>query len=231
MSPTTLGVSITAIYINMSIDRAIDAITEFQGASLTKSLSNIESRVVGETRAGMEAFCINRGIDNEFMSSAASIKKIAGQINVIIHAAGILRVLPQILEAEEVIESVSLGAGNTGRKFDLETNLRIAEFKFIDWQGGSESIRQNSVFKDFFHMAEHETQKRKYLYVVGPEIPLKFLQGGRALTSVLSRYPGILEKIKKKYGEKTLKVSDYYKIKKTEVNICDVSPYIGRSVA
>jgi hypothetical protein len=37
----------------------------------------------------------------------------------------------------------------TGRSFDLETSDRVAvaEFKFIRWQGGPESIRQNQLFK------------------------------------------------------------------------------------
>ena len=125
----------------MSIDIAIRAITDFQGASLTESLARIESLVVGLDANKLRDFCDVRNINNRFMSSAVSIKKLAGQINVIIHAAGILCSLPAILKPGEVVESVSLGAGNTGRQFDLETNLRVAEYKFIDWQGGSESIR------------------------------------------------------------------------------------------
>ena len=71
---------------------------------------------------------------------------------------------------------MSLGAGNTGRSFDQETDRRVAAFKFIRWQGGPESIRQNSVFKDFFLLAEHDTVKRRYLYVLGNHYPLKFLR-------------------------------------------------------
>jgi hypothetical protein len=43
----------------------------------------------------------------------------------------------------------------TGRSFDLETSYRVAvaEFKFIRWQGGPESIRQNQLFKDFYLLA------------------------------------------------------------------------------
>lgn len=214
----------------MSIDQAIKAIEGFQGKSLTESLSGIESRVVGLGPAELQSFCVNRGIDNAFLASALSIKKIAGQINVIIHAAGILRSLSSVLEPGELVESVSLGAGNTGRKFDLETNLRIAEYKFIDWQGGPESIRQNGVFKDFFELAEYDTTKRKYLYVVGTDFPLRFFRGGRALTSVLSRQPDILARIADKYGTSVSKVCEYYVLKKHEVQICDVSPYVGRDV-
>lgn len=214
----------------MSIDKAIEAIESFQGSSLTKSLSGIESHVVGLGLEAIHAFCGIQKIDDAFLASAHSIKKIAGQINVIIHASGILRSLQGILEPGELIESVSLGAGNTGRKFDLETNFRVAEYKFIDWQGGAETIRQNGIFKDFFELAEHETPKKKFLYVVGTEFPLKFFRSGRALASVMSRQPSLLARITEKYGTSVKRVCDYYDLKKQEVTICDVSVHIGRSL-
>lgn len=213
----------------MTIDKALHAIAAFQGDSLTKSLSDIECRIIGSGVEDVDSFCAKRGVDGDFMDSAIAIKRVAGQINVIIHAAGILRSLAGLLEPGEKVESVSLGAGNTGRQFDLETNIRVAEYKFIDWQGGPESIRQNGIFKDFFELAEYETHKKKFLYVVGIEYPLKFFNGGRALTSVLSRHPKISAQIKEKYGDRVTRVRDYYEIKKNEVIICDVTPYIGRS--
>lgn len=214
----------------MSIATAFRAMDGFQGASLTESLYVIERSIVGLNVEEMKTFCGGRGIDHAFMASAVSIKKLAGQINVIIHAAGILCSLPHILESDEVVQSVSLGAGNTGRKFDLETNQRVAEYKFIDWQGGAESIRQNGIFKDFFELAEYKTKKRKYLYVVGTDYPLRFLKGGRALSSVLSRRPDVLAQIAEKYGDSVTKVCDYYQFNSKKVKILDVSPFIGRSV-
>lgn len=213
----------------MTIDKALGALEAFQGDSLTESLSDIESRIIGFGVDDVGELCAAQGINDKFMDSAIAVKRVAGQINVIIHAAGILRSLPGIIEPGEKVESVSLGAGNTGRKFDLETNMRVAEYKFIDWQGGPESIRQNGIFKDFFELAEYETHKKKYLYVVGTEYPLKFFGGGRALTSVLSRHPKILARIQEKYGDSIAKVRDYYEMKKGEVTICDVRPYIGRN--
>lgn len=212
----------------MTIPQDMKALEAFQGDSLTASLSRIEGSIVGLNGDQLSAFCADRSIDASFMSSAASVKKVAGQINVIIHAAGTLCSLPHILNPGEVVESVSLGAGNTGRRFDLETNQRIAEYKFIDWQGGPESIRQNSLFKDFFELAEYETDKSKYVYVVGTSYPLRFLNGGRALTSVLSHYPDILQRIVEKYGSNVVVVRDYYQLKKNDVEIVDVSPFIGR---
>lgn len=214
----------------MSIDIAIKAITDFQGTSLTKNLARIETSIIGLDANKLRDYCDVSNINDEFMASAASIKKLAGQINVIIHAAGILCSLPKILEPGEVVESISLGAGNTGRLFDLETNLRVAEYKFIDWQGGAESIRQNGIFKDFYSLAEYETKKSKHLYVVGTNHPVKFLTGGRALTSILSRYPVILEDITRKYGAGVTRVCDYYELKKSEIEILDISPHIGRDV-
>lgn len=212
------------------IDQAIKVIEQFQGSDLTESISRIEGNLVTLGRDDVQRFCESMKIDDSFLDSALSVKKIAGQINVIIHAAGILRSLQSIMELGEVVESLSLGAGNTGRKFDLETNYRVAEYKFIDWRGGPETIRQNGVFKDFYELGEYETTKRKYLYVVGTEYPLKFFHSGRALSSVLSRQPIILKKITEKHGSNIKLVCDYYRIKQQEVNVCNIAPHIGRAV-
>lgn len=84
----------------MSLDPAIKAIEDFQGKSLTKSLSDIEA-IIHTSKMGLnevQSFCDSRYINDEFLASALSVKKVAGQINVIIHAAGILRSLQYILE-------------------------------------------------------------------------------------------------------------------------------------
>ncbi|CCN34031.1 conserved hypothetical protein [Vibrio nigripulchritudo SO65] len=212
----------------MSIESAIEAISKFQGNSLTESLSRLEEDIIGASANDSLEFCSERKIDDDFVASALAVKKVAGEINVIIHASGILHSLKDILKKGEVVQSVSLGAGNTGRKFDLETNLQVAEFKFIDWKGGAESIRQNGLFKDFYELAEYDTEKAKSLYVVGTHYPLKFLNGRRALTSVLSKQPAIYKGISGKYGSAIKVVRDYYEIHKSSVRVIDISPYIGR---
>lgn len=212
----------------MSIDKAIEAIERFQGDSLTKNLAEIESEIIGSDAEKSSEYCLVRDINDSFITSALAVKKVSGEINVIIHATGILHALKDLLKDGEVVESVSLGAGNTGRKFDLETNFQVAEFKFIDWKGGSESIRQNGIFKDFYELAEYDTYKSKNLYVVNTYYPLKFLNGSRALTSVLSKQPVIFKGINEKYGSDMRIVSDYYKLHKDSVRVIDVSPYIGR---
>ena len=99
---------------------------------------------------------------------------------------------------------------------------------FIDWQGGSETIRQNGAFKDFFELGEFETTKEKYLDLVGTEIPLRFFKGGRSLDSILSRQPALLADLKAKYGDLLQTVGQYYDLKKHEVSVHDISPHLGR---
>jgi hypothetical protein len=77
---------------------------------------------------------------------------------------------------------------------------------------------------------KYETKKSKHLYVVGTNHPVRFLTGGRALTSVLSRYPVILAGIAQKYGAGVTRVCDYYELKKSEIEVRDISPHIGRDV-
>ncbi len=176
---------------------------------------------------GLHDSLLSYGALEETLNSAGQLKRLVGQLNVVIHALGILLCLPKILEAGETIESVSLGAGNTGRPFDLETNLRIAEFKFIRWQGGAETIRQNGLFKDFYLLAEHDTPKKKCLYVLETHHPVKFLNGGRALDSVLSKNVTLNRQFHSKYADSYRTVRDYYQPRESLVLIEDVSPWLA----
>ncbi len=124
-----------------------------------------------------------------------------------------------------MVQYVSLGAGNTGREFDLETNQRVAEFKFIHWQGGAEVIRQNALFKDFYNLAESASKKDKYVYVLGVDFPLKFLNGNRSMSSVLSRHVRLANAFKAKYPKCEV-VRDYFALRKSDVKIEDVSSYL-----
>ena len=185
----------------MAVAEAIHLLQTFRGADLTQTIYEIEKSLKGVSSQNYSAVLTTSGAKAEVLGAASLIKQLAGQINVVVHALGILLCLPHILRPGEVINYVSLGAGNTGRAFDLETSLRVAEFKFIHWQGGPESIRQNSLFKDFYEMAEHETHKAKYLYVLGTAHAEKFLNGGRAMSSVLSRNETLRKKFTEKFGD------------------------------
>jgi len=208
-----------------------DALNEFIGDALTPALASIEQAAVGVAAEDCPNLILNALATENAILQAARIKKLAGQINVTIHALGILRCLPFILEDGEVIEYVSLGAGNTGRKFDLETNKRIAEFKFIHWKGGPESIRQNSIFKDFFELSVAKTEKHKLLYLLGTEQALKFFAGGRSLISVLSKNEATRLKFRELYGDTYDTVREYYETHSDSVKILDVSEWLPELVS
>src|SRR5260370_7202803 len=184
----------------IAVAEAIHLLQTFRGADLTQTIYQIEKSLKGVAAQNYSAVLTTRGAKAEVLGAAGLIKQLAGQINVVVHALGILLCLPHILRPGEVIDYVSLGAGNTGRAFDLETSLRIAEFKFIHWQGGPESIRQNSLFKDFYEMAEHETHKERYLYVLGTEHSVRFLNVGRAMSTLLIRNETLTKNFFDKFG-------------------------------
>ncbi len=210
----------------MNFENEYDVLNQFVQGNLTTTLSRIEHSISGVGIESCRDFLTERGVTLDALSAAFEIKKLAGQINVTIHALGILSCLPHLLLEKEQVEYVSLGAGNTGRKFDLETNHRIAEFKFINWRGGAESIRQNGIFKDFFELAQEETGKKKYLYLLGTEHALNFFNGGRSLTSVLSKNDATKERFYEIYGDRYATVRDYFADYGEEVDIVDVAGWI-----
>ena len=83
--------------------------------------------------------------------------------------------------------------------------------------------RQNSIFKDFFNLAEYETDKERFLYITGIQQPLKFFQGGRALKSVMSLNSKVWKNFQDKYGSRFEKVQNYYKYRKDRVRIVDLN--------
>jgi hypothetical protein len=208
-------------------DDALGRLTEFAEAGrLTARIAELEFDL--EHAASEDVFrrLREREIDELLLRAALDVKRVAGQINVIVHAVGILVSLPYVLEPGEVIQSLSLGAGNTGRSHDLETDRRIAEFKFIDWKGGPESIRQNSLFVDLFNLASAITDKRRVLYVVGREKPISFLRNQRALTSVLSRNAAVDARFRQLHGTQFSVVREYYAAVRDMVEIVDLKDLV-----
>lgn len=207
----------------LDLESAAKSLKAFYGdGSLTNRIAQLQSGLRHVSAEGIGEFLRGESINGSVLDSAFVLKQAAGQINVVVHAIGILISLPHILEPGETVSYASLGAGNTGKKFDLETDRRVAEFKFTNWQGGAESIRQNQIFKDLFYLAEFRDEKRRCLYVTGARYPLKFLNGSRALTSVLSRNEALRDAFHATYGDRYKVVSDYYRDVKSKVEIVDL---------
>ena len=213
-----------------SLQQHIDLLDKFVTSDLRSVIARFENAVGGLNNCQIKGFLDTNDIKPELLVAAAEVKRISSQIDVTMHALGILSVLPHLLEDGEILECVSLGAGNTGRKFDLETNFRIAEFKFIKWRGGPESIRQNGIFKDFFDLATAETSKRRYLYLLGTKHALKFFNGRRAMGSVLSKNQATKEKFDRLYGDTYKTVGQYFEEYSDTVQFVDVSMWLPEFV-
>lgn len=206
-----------------SLQNAVDLVDVFFKGNQRTAISSIEKAVIGVEGGGIQEFISSCDINSDLLRAAADIKRAASQINVTIHALGILRALPHILERDEKVQDVSLGAGNTGHPFDLTTTHRIAEFKFINWRGGAEAIRQNGIFKDFFNLESFKTEKKKCLYLLGVEHALNFFNGRRSLRSVLEKDEATHTRFLRKHGESYSLVRDYYRAHAESVQIIDLS--------
>ena len=192
------------------------------GPSPTSFIRQIEGEMTSTVGREAQKYLERVGISPNILTAALNLKGIAGQLNVIIHALGILVTLPYILEVDEVVESLSLGAGNTGKTHDLVTDRRIAEFKFIQWRGGAESIRQNNVFKAFLNLLWDTSRKERQLLLTGTKEAVNFLQGGRALSSVLSRDHATRNRFEAIYGNQYQTVGQFYREHRTNVVIVDL---------
>ncbi len=206
----------------MGLEQAVKRLEHFYEGALTSRLASLESAFCASTNSSYAERCVTENLDESLLVALLQVKRVAGQINVGIHAVGILLALPRILTKGERVQILSLGAGNTGRHFDLVTDRRVAEFKFIHWRGTSDTIRQNSIFKDFYYLAESNIRKPKFLYVLGREHPLRFLNGGRALTSVMSRNSKLFRDFRVKYGQRFRVVREYFLHRKRSVQIVDL---------
>ncbi len=203
------------------LTEALSRVSKFVDDDLTERIYGLERNLEGIDKNTATELCKSNNINLGLFYAADFIKNQVSQINTIVHAVGVLALLPYVLEEGERIESLSLGAGNTNKQFDLQTNLKVAEFEFSEWKG-NDSARQTSLFEDYYNLAGFETKKKRYLYVDGKELQLKFLNGGRRIYSVLNRKNKI-EDFQKKAGSNFNVVSDYYKYHKNKVKIVDIA--------
>jgi len=207
----------------------INTFTLIQGQSPSKQkdvrtlISELESIFLSKGKKDVLAFVDGYKI-TEIFTEKLYIKKLSAQVDTIIHAYGILLSLPKILDDDETIEYLSLGAGNTGKPFDLSTSKRVAEFKFAKWDTKNNTIRQNKIFENFLELAIDvgNVGKKKYIYCLSAEEIIKFLTNSeRALGSVLSR-----SSINKKHPDIQIKyktVKEFYADYKHEVEIVELN--------
>ncbi|MDP1794368.1 MAG: hypothetical protein Q8K63_09560 [Acidimicrobiales bacterium] len=208
----------------------LEAFLTFRGDSrqLRYRIASVESAVQG--RRALEALEAAKawGVNKSLLAGARVAKRAAAQVDVVLHAAGILHALPHVLDDDEVVEYVSLGAGNTGRAHDLETDRQVAEFKFINWAGGAETVRQDTLLIDLFNLATASTTKRRVMYVTGIDVPLHWLETSKRLTrECLARKRRIPGRFDAHYGpDGHPYVRDFWAHIKDLVALTDLAPLV-----
>lgn len=212
--------------MKISFVEIFQSLNGYIGPDLKNKIRHAEGAVASIESSEINEVLTSLQVTSESLSNAGAYKMALGQINTTIHALGILKCLPQVLEEGERIEYVSLGAGNTGREWDLETNLRVAEFKFINWKGGSESVRENSIFKDFVSLDLSDSPKKKCLYSLGVSHVLKFMNGQRAISSVVSGNARLAQNFKTRYADQFSTVREYYSERSAQIEIIDISDWV-----
>lgn len=193
-------------------------IKHYSNEKLTDIVCDLQVRLKDKNVKSIVSI-INEDITSkDTLNAALEVKSVMGQINVIVHTLGIVNALPYILQDDEVIESVSLGADNANSEFDLITNKRIAEFKFITWRG-NDSMRLKTTFADYYNLVEYDTSKHKYLYLIDCSYFKKFLNGKRSFKSILSKNVKIANDFEIKYSNKYSYINEYYNHNKSKVNL------------
>lgn len=189
-------------------------------------MAEIESSLTGLEVSRVPVLLSSLMIDCDLLMAAASVKRASAQIDVVIHVVGIIYSLPRILEVGEVVEAVSLGAGNSAGEFDLETSARVAEFKFISWQGGSDAVRKKTLFEDFVKLAMYSGAKRRYIYLLDLKVATQFLQGNSSVTRVLDRNARLYRKFLEAYGQEYRTVGQLFRDFQGKIELVDLSQVV-----
>lgn len=147
---------------------------------LTSTIADLEHALDGRRGGELRELLSSRRVSLELLRSALLIRGQLGRINDVIHAVGIGLALEELIEPGEVLSRPSLAAGNDpSRPYDLETDRRVAEFKFGRWDAGSNAARKREAFKDLVGLAADDSERRAELYVLGPR-PIRFLRETRS---------------------------------------------------
>jgi hypothetical protein len=149
------------------------------------------------------------GVTVELLRSAVAAREAFGKINDVIHSVGIALALPHLLEPGETLRRPSLAAGNTPeRLYDVETDRRIAEFKFARWDG-HDGGRQKTTVKDLARLAADKTGRRAELYVLG-ERPINWLATTRSpVHAKLKGYPAEVVAFEAVFGDPAIPISEF----------------------
>lgn len=202
---------------------ALKVLTRFLAAApLTSAIADLEYALDGRSQAELEDVLAARGLSPELLTAGLLVRRELGRINDLIHAAAIVLSLPHLLAPGETLRRPSLAAGNDpSRPFDVETDRRVAEFKFSRWDG-NDAMRKRHVFKDLVHLAAEESGRAAELYVLGAR-PIRFLRATRSPVSwALDRFPGTRVLFEQRFGRLDKPIPEFVSGDGARVEIIDL---------
>jgi hypothetical protein len=156
---------------------AVEHLADFMdGLPLTTRVATLEHALLGADMNSAAAIADDHDVASATLDAALAVRDAFGRVSDVIHAFVITLALPRILEpGETVTVRPSLAAGNDpSRRFDLETDRRVAEFKVSGWSG-TDATRKRGAFVDLVHVALDDSPREKYVYVLG-KAPRRFLE-------------------------------------------------------
>jgi hypothetical protein len=95
---------------------AVSALESFTGNKLTSRVAALEASFAGSSALEAAQRLGDAAVTHDLLASAYLLKRVAGQINVVIHVVGILLCLPHLLDPSEQVEYLSLGRATPGRR-------------------------------------------------------------------------------------------------------------------
>jgi hypothetical protein len=205
------------------------------GGQLTALIADLEAGLVDAGAGGATAAGSAAGIDPPLLGAALLVRRDVGRLNDLIHACAITLSLPKILSPNErIICRPSLAAGNDPtRKYDLETDQRVAEFKLAHSQwSGADAMRKRTLFRDLVHLAAADGGRRAELYVVG-QAPIRFLRTTKAKVSwALDRGPESTRRMfEQRFGPLSLPVAEFTAGLASHVHLIDLTELLPEVAA
>jgi hypothetical protein len=215
--------------LSSAVKSFIDLHEFFAQEDLSRRVGRLEDLLEGADRQTVEARMAPEGLTDDLLKGALLVRQHAGRVNDLIHAATIIRALPKILEpGERIIRRPSLASGNDGsRKFDLETDRRVAEFKAAEWKG-RDTMRKRMLVADLVGLVLEHGDRRAELYVRG-SLPIDYL---RKTTSTVEwalgrSSPHLRHAYEQRFGSAALTISQFTNGPASEVALKDLTDIIG----
>ncbi|KDN16351.1 hypothetical protein [Amycolatopsis rifamycinica] len=203
---------------------------EFLGQEgLSSRVVRLEARLEGAGRETVDDRVAPEGLTADLLKGALLVRQHAGRVNDLIHATMIVRALPKILEpGERIVRRPSLAAGNDpSRKFDLETDRRVAEFKAGEWKG-RDAMRKRTLVADLVGLVLERGDRRAELYVLG-RLPIDFLRNSNSTMEwALGRSsPNLRRAYEQRFGSAALTVSQFTAGPAADVALVDLAKLLG----